>query len=270
MWIIDFTKYFTYHFAFKIEIKAYFARQKELNETEVQNSDELVGTINLEILKKINPIITNYEWMQSDEENRDIFNETLLKCSQNTFGKMFRKAIDDFDKAINPFIDKAIKLDDITNCPLNIKIDVNSYDSKNGKFKEDCCEMHITDLTTKNEVNYYRNPDGFSYQLMYNLGDNQYLCVLHYFSGKENCESDKGEIVAIDYFGDNMEQKIDIRFNITNCKVGKTYGDKVNATPEQIAFIYDELLKATDYASSITIENMKEKGKLKQLLPNND
>lgn len=98
----------------------------------------------------------------------------------------------------------------------------------------------------------------------------KYLQVLHYYSTSGNYESDKGEVVAIYYCGDNVENKIDIRLNITNGKTGATYDDKMPATPEQIAFVYDELLKATGYALSITIENMKKKANAKQLVLNNN
>lgn len=93
---------------------------------------------------------------------------------------------------------------------------------------------------------------------------------MHYYSTSGNYESDKGEVIAIYYWGDNVKNKIDIRLNITNGKAGATYDDKTPATPEQIAFVYDELLKATGYASSITIESMKKKVNDKQFVLNNN
>lgn len=93
--------------------------------------------------------------------------------------------------------------------------------------------------------------------------------VLHYFSTRGNFESDKGEVIAIYYCGDNVD-KIDIRLNITNGKAGETYEDKIPATPEQIAFVYDELLKAASYASEVTIENMKKKASTEQLVLKNN
>lgn len=251
------------------EMKDYFARKQGIRETEVQRFDELMATINAEILKKVKPSISAYEWMQADEENNEIFSQTVSSGTKTSFGKEFRKAIDEFDKVVNPFINEDIELDEIGNYLQKVNISANTYDSVDGKRRKGSCQVHITDLETKNKVSYYRSPNGFSYQLQYTLEENQYLTVLHYYSTTGNDENDKGEVIAIDYFGDNVPQKIDIRYNLTKGVAGETYGEKTPITPEQKEFVYDELLKAIGMASSITIDNMKKKGYSKQLTPNN-
>ena len=251
------------------EMKDYHLRKNNMPETEVIKYDEIIAKVSFEILKKVNPSISAYDWMQDDEENKDNYNSSVERDSKTKLGQMFRNAVLDFDKAVNPFTNDDAELDEISNYLKKVKINANSYNSEDGKYRQSCCHLEISDSNTGNSTTYYRNPAGFSFQLKYKLGNNQYLNVLHYFSTTGNYESDKGEVIAINYFGDNTVNKIDIRLNLTNGKAGATYDDKIPATPEQIAFVYDELLKATGYASEITIENMKKKTNAKQLVLSN-
>lgn len=255
---------------FLTEMKDYYLRKNNLPETEVEKYDELIAKVTSEILKKVNPYISAYDWMQDDKENKNNYNSSVERDNKTKSGQIFREAILDFDKAVNPFLNDDVELDVISNYLKNIKINANTYNSEHGKYRQGCCSLKITDISTGNKTTYYRSPDGFSFQLSYKLGEEKYLQVLHYYSTSGNYESDKGEVLAIYYCGDNVENKIDIRLNITNGKAGATYDEKTPATPEQIDFVYNELLKATDYASSITIENMKKKANAKQLVLNNN
>lgn len=255
---------------FITEMKDFFARKAGLPETEVQRYDELMATINSRILKVVNPSISTNEWMQEDEENREIFFQTVANNEKTPFGKEFRKAIDEFDKTINPFINQDIELDEIGNYIKKVNISANTYSSKNieGMIRLNCGELHIIDLESWNNVNYYRNFNGFSYQLHYILGEEQYLNVFHYYSTDESDENENGEFISIDYWGKNIPQKIDIRYNLTKGVAGETYAPKTPITPDQEKFVYDELLKAINLASSITLDNMKKKDTSKQLLSN--
>ncbi len=248
------------------EMKDYYLRKNNELETEVNKYDDLLTMVNSEVLKKVNPSISAYWWMQEDEKNKDIYNSAVERDKNTKLGQMFRSAMLDFDKAVNPFIDGAdVELDDMENYLKRIKINANKYNSVNGEYRKNCCSLIITDPKTGNSTSYYRCPDGFSFRLSYKLDDNKYLDVLHYFTTTGNFESDKGEVIAINYDSDNESENIDIRFNITNGKAGRTYEDKTDATMEQIAFVYDELLKAKEYASNVTIENMKKKEKVREL-----
>lgn len=246
------------------EMKDYYARTHGLPETEVQRFNEVMATINSEILKKVEPSIPTNEWMKGDEENKEIFFETISKGTRTSFGKEFREAIDNFDKVVNPFINENVELEEVGNYIQKVNISANTYDREDGKYRKKCCQVHITDLETQNKVSYYRSPDGFSYQLKMKLDEEQYLMVLHYYSNTGNDENDKGEVIAVEYFGDKAPQRIDLRYNITKGVVGTTYGEKTPITPEQKEFIYDELVKAEEYASTITINNMR-KSKYKTL-----
>jgi len=247
------------------EMKDYFAKKAGLIETEVQRFDELMASINSEILKKVNPSISTYEWMQADKENNEIFLQTVSNGEKTLFEKEFRKAIDNFDKTINPFINPDIELDESRNYLSKINISANIYGSEYSKESKNCCQMHITDLKNGNQVNYYRNPNGFSYQLQYILGEEQYLTILHNYSTKEADENENGEFIAINYWGKNTPQKVDIRYNLTKC-IFSSKNQKMPITPEQEKFVYDELLKAIGLASSITLDNMKKKSVSKQYI----
>ena len=74
------------------------------------------------------------------------------------------------------------------------------------------------------------------------------------------------EHIYINYFGENSKQEIDLRYNITQGLSGETYKDKTPITPEQMTFVYDELVKAIELASTITIDNMQKKGYSKKLV----
>ena len=250
---------------FLVEMKDYFLRKNNLPETEVKKYDELIAKITSEILKKVNPSISAYDWMQDDKESKNNYNASVERNNKTKLGQIFREAVLDFDRAVNPFLNDDIELDEISNYLKNVKINANSYNSEHGRYRQGCCSLEITDISTGNKTTYYRIPDGFSFQLSYKLGEEKYLQVLHYYSTSGNYESDKGEVVAIYCSGET-----DIGLNITNGKAGAIYDNKTPATPEQIAFVYDELIKATSYASSITIENMKKKANTKQLVLNNN
>lgn len=252
---------------FITEMKDYFARKNNLKETEVKKFPELMARIDKEILKKINPTISTYEWMQSDEENSEIFYRTI--SNETPFEKEFRRVIDMFDQTVNPFINKDLELDEIKNYIQKVNISGTIYDSEYLKKRKNCCHMYIRNLENKNYVSYHRNSDGFLYYLHYELGEEQYLTVSHSYSTDESDEHKTGEVICIDYFGDNVEQKIDIRYNITKGVVGPTYEEKKPINDEQKKFIYNELLKAIDLAASITIDNMAKKGSSKQIETNN-
>lgn len=247
------------------ELKDYYARKQGLCETEVQRYDEIISTISAEILKKVNPSITTYDWMGADEEYGESFLNIIARDKHTPFGHAFREIVDQFDRTINPYINEDIELDSIDNYLQKVNISANTYNEEDGKYRKNCCGMTIKAKDGESEVRYYRRPNGFSYQLIYVLGPKEYLTVLHYFTDKGDKESDKGEHIYINYFGENSKQEIDLRYNITQGLSGETYKEKTPITPEQMTFVYDELVKAIGLASTITIDNMKKKRIFKEI-----
>lgn len=248
------------------EMKDYYARKQELPEVEVQRFDEILSTVNTEILKKVNPNITTYEWMQEDKEYGKIFLSSISKDQDTPFGRTFRDIIEQFDKTINPYINEEIELDTINNYSKRVNISANVYNEEDGKFRKNCCKMIIKPKDEKNEVRYYRKPNGFSYQLMYTINPDEYLTVFHYFSDKGIKDINTGEYIYIYYDNDKTKQKINLRYNITKGLIEKENGERTSITSEEIIFIYNKLVMATNLASTITIDNMKKKGYPRKLV----
>lgn len=252
------------------ELKDYYCKKNGLPETEVQRYDEILSTINAQILMEINPTITTYDWMGEDEQYCEKFLDTVVRDHKSSFGHEFRKIIDQFDKTINPYINEDIELDSIKNYSQRVNINASSYNSLDGMYRENCCAMVIKAKDGTSKVRYYRKPHGFTYHLMYTFGQQEYLDVLHYFTAIGDNETDIGEHIYISYSGENSKQKIDLRYNITQGLSGETYKDKTPITPEQKIFVYNELVKATNLASTITIDNMQKKGVQKKLASNHN
>ncbi len=250
---------------FLTEMKDYILRKNNLPETEVEKSNELLANVTSSLLKKVNPYISAYDWMQDDVENKDTYNLSNQRYNKTKLGQIFREAVLDFDKSVNPFLNNEVELDEIKNYLNGVRIDAYAYDYyKDGIQRKGCCSLKITDLSTDNNTIYERMPDGFSFELSYKLGEDYYLEFRHSYL-ESHYDSNCGETVVINYHSNKPEEAINMVFNITQGKAGDYHDDdKISATPEQIAFVYDELLKATGYASSITIENMKKKSNSKQ------
>ena len=88
--------------------------------------------------------------------------------------------------------------------------------------------------------------------------------VIHYFTSSNDHELGKGEIISVEYLDYLNHEKTDIRLNISNWRAGETYGDKNDASIDQLTYVYDRLIEATEYAKKITIDNMeKQNGEVK-------
>lgn len=253
---------------FITEMQDYFLRKQNMLETEVAKYDELLVFVYSEILKKVDPSLSAYKWMQIDPLNKKFYNDLIKQDEQSNFRSLFRTAILEFDKAINPFISDDIELDEMENYINKIKISADKFCEVNGKYRDNCCDLKICDNDNSNNyTEYYRHPDGFKFKLNYKFGDYDYLTLMHYFnvSSKNGKNLEREEVIEIIYDGKNCKKPIDLKFNLVDDKICESYEPKTAATFKQIAFIYDELLKATSYASSITIENMQKQDSNKKL-----
>ena len=248
---------------FLTEMKDYYLRKNNLPETEVKRYDEILEAVTSGILKEVNPTISAYEWMQSDKKNKAIYNATIGKEKRNAFKQVFRKIISDFDKAVNPFLDSSIELDDIGNYLDKVRIDGFTYNRENGVYRKGCCSLEITSLDNKGSVSYKRCAEGFSFQLVYKLGEDNFLQVIHYYSADRSKEYDNGEFIAIDSLGKNAKKENDLRYNVSKGLAGSTYGEKTPVTTEQLYMVLDCLLKATEFAKEITVKNMEKDNSIK-------
>lgn len=240
---------------FLTELKDYNARKKGLPETEVQRYDEIMSTIMGSILKKVNPCITSTEWMAADKENGEKYLKTIENEKETSFGREFRNVVDQFDKTINPFINEEIELDSADKYLKKVKVTADVFNEVHHKKRNGCCKMAIEN-GSESEVSYFRNPDGFIYRLRYALGKGEYLTIAHYFRTDAERESDNGEVISIDYFGDDSNQDFNLIYNITNGLAGEYSEPKKPITPEQMTTVFDTLSNGTRLASTITVDNM--------------
>lgn len=240
---------------FLTELKDYCARKKGLPESEVQRYDEIMSTTTCSILKKVNPCITSTEWMAADKENGEKYLKTIEKEKETSFGREFRNVVDQFDKTINPFINEEIELYSADNYLKKVKVTADVFNEVHHKKRNGCCKIAIGN-GSESEVSYFRNPDGFIYRLWYALGKGEYLTIAHYFRTDAERESDNGELISIDYFGDDSNQDFNLIYNITKGLAGEYSEPKKPITPEQMTTVLDTLSKGTRLASTITVDNM--------------
>ena len=275
---VDKNKYInTYHIdtkeglvIFLSELNDYYSRLNNEQEKFVSSEQIILAHINTTLLKQAKLNITTYQWMAQDEKNRDIFFSKIKEGTKTSFGRSFRLAIDTFDATINPFINENVELDDINNFKEKVNMTFYTYNKLNDKIRNNCAEAHIVDLNTGNVASYFRTMEGFSYKLMYKLAEGKNFTLIHYFSSDSFNEKENGEVIAVNYRGDNVNEKIDIRYNITKGLAGTTYGEKTQVTPEQKEYIYDQIIKAINLAETITIDNMKKDERVIKLTPNNN
>lgn len=249
---------------FLTELNDYYARKKGLPETEVQRYDEIMATITGSILKKVNPCITATEWMAEDKEYGESY-LSLIESEQKTLlGRVLRKMLEQFDKTINPFINEEIELDFAENYLKKVNINASTFGEVKHKKRDGCCKITISKKNSENEVAYFRNPNGFIYRLWYALGEGEYVIVSHYFRDDAEHELYNGEIINIEYFGNESNQMFNLIYNISKGLASSNSEPFTQVTAEQMSAVFDTLSKATRMASTITIDNMTKKTNIKK------
>ena len=243
---------------FITELKDYWLRQAQREETEVKKYNEYLSAVVSSMLEDINPAISAYEWMQGDDKYCNLFSKTLERDYSTVLNAAFRNRIFEFDKAVNPFLDNTIRLGKVSNYIDKVSITGYVSDGKFGDHRDNCCTLIISDLSSKNtETSYYRDPNGFKFGVCYGLGGHSFIAISHEFSMNGRNEEDRGERISIKTDNVPSEETIDIEFNVTNGTIGTAYGEKRIATTKEISKVYEYLENAIDYAANITLSNMK-------------
>ena len=93
---------------FITELQDYYLRKSNKKETEVEKCDEFLTIVNTNILNKVNPSITSFDWMQDAEE---IYKNDYNQIIKETEGSPLREAIEEFDKSVNPFLGDEINIE---------------------------------------------------------------------------------------------------------------------------------------------------------------
>lgn len=81
------------------------------------------------------------------------------------------------------------------------------------------------------------------------FGPGDYMLVLHYCANYD-------EYISINYFGANSQRKIKLKYNVHQINRGQ-FGELSKEESDQMSFVYEELAKAVQLASTITIDKMQ-------------
>ncbi len=229
-----------------------------MDKNEVSNIEDTINSI-----RKVDLSISNYEWLRGSIDNGKNFFDAISK-ENDSFSLKLRQLLDEFDKTINPYMNKAIELDDFEKYNGKLEITCLHYNSVvefDNLERDNCCMLIIKDKNSKNRVSYYRNATGFSYQLQYQIEEEKNFSLVHYYDIFNKSE-DSGEVVFLHIYGNNTPSQADFRYNITHKNICSTDTQKIPITDKDREFIYKELLLAVELASSITIDNMVKNKKL--------
>lgn len=237
------------------EILDYHNRQNNRSETEVAKTQEYITQINQEMLDYIDPNISIHEWMSTDDETSEDFNQVVSLDYETTFGRQFRNALNQFDAAVNPYTNFTLSttdLDELSNYLNNVYIDIYPYSSKDDEEREHCCKMIIKDRKTENYTQHVRDIHGFSNTVTFKLGEDELFQAVHFYAAN-------GENIKIGYYGKNCKNRKELRYNISLGTITVNRENPRPIKPHEVAVMYDEILKAITLAKQVTIENMKKK-----------
>ena len=234
------------------EMRDYKLRRLGLPETEVQKYDEQIALVNSNILSSFNGIYSAHDWMQ-ETRHKEAYNKLVEQDKKSQVWSSFRNLLEEFDMAVNPFLDKNFELDDPNN--YSKKVEIDAFSGFNG-FGEPVHSFTITQLSgddseEKSFTNYCLDSNGFSFKLEYAFPDKRRLIVVHTHYGANN------EFVSITYGADFGEPYYQL--NLYDKTVKMPYEVTSGVDEGSIRTFTDELGKAIQYAKKITIESMRKK-----------
>lgn len=233
----------------------YRARLKKMDSNKAGEITDIVARLNAKIISQINPVVSANVWMGQSMYNRE-YSEGWVRTNSSSALTEFRRALDEFDRAVNPFIESDMSISE--KVALLEKANISAYPlSYDCNFVDDTTyfETVIEDSSTGHEVKFGLKPDGFKYLFCAELGEKDFLLVMHRFDGKVSYGEESGEKLYIEYFGDNSPCKKTLNLNLTS---GTLVKDKTNCSRVDevtLGVIYSELLKATRLAATVTIDN---------------
>lgn len=237
-----------------LELEKYYFKNEEKETTERSDLVDIIGVVNTKVLDRINPRISGHAWMQETMNSQD-YMDGWNRFNGNSSLREFRRALDEFDRTINPFIEGDLTTLEIASDLKDMRIKAYPFDySDEYKNNVKFYRVFISDCEENTSLEFGINPLGFSYYFSCKFGDKDFFSVRHYYNYNSN-EEDKGEILVINYFGDNSIRKKKVALNLTNgtiCIDGKR---KKAVTELQLASIYLDLVKATRLAANITVNN---------------
>ena len=249
---------------FLLEVKDYYLRKSSEEAVEVQKYDELLNIVNDSLLEKAKLDITREIWMRGCKKCFPQYMLTLERNSNPLVSKLLTK-LDEFDNIVNPFTRDDIDLDIAAELFKSRMMSIKPFIEKDGVKRDNCLEMSISLDGGKSTVCYYRNPEGFSYQVHSfpsNLDDNTFTFI-HYYSDILDEDYSIGNVI---FFSDKKDGFVrSIRYSLTTNKFKIGALPEMDATPDILAFLYSSLLEAIELGKTITVDNMCKKDNQKKL-----
>lgn len=228
---------------------------KKTEQEEKEQINKTLARIYKKLLYEIKPSINNNEWLKNEKEEYKLLMEP--RKTDKTINKMFFESLDDFDKAVNPFLTNDLELYDTENYVEDIEISGYPLDTK-----KDCCQLNIEDKKTGNSVHYSRRPKEFFYILHYSIEEGSIILIQHNFICKDEFFNKKGEILYISKYSGNRKENYSIDINLTNNTKQDIYNGITPLSNEEKAKAYIELLSGITMAKMIT-DKMKNNNKVK-------
>jgi len=224
------------------ELNRYYADRGVLDEPIGVSYEELMSSINLSLLEKINPIysfndlLSSRAYLMNDHEGMENIGIKLLQ----------------FDKAVNPFTNYFRSISSVGEFKDNVSFSVDVRDLPRYGETERNVSLTIIDDNTNNSVTYFRGNNRLLYQIEYNIEEGQTMMVAHYYTLRSQNGIENGEMIGIQLYGDRVSEPVNIRYNLSQ-GVAIVNNQKVSQiTESQAAYIVNTLLNATKYASEIT------------------
>lgn len=250
---------------FLAEMGAYFTHQYNYSETVVPKYRDFMAMIYSDMLQEANPYSSTENWICCNGNNQEFFN-TNMNGTQTPFGKLLRHTLEEFDIAVNPYMNPDIELDSIATYLEKVRININgpipSITSKQDNF----CSIDITDIKSNNRVHYSRLSNELSYCLYYTLDNGSRLSISHIFSTTLNGKKTDSEEIYIGIV--NETNAYTVGYHLTSDMIEYDQGEKEIKRPitEDIRnWLIAKLLEAVPLAASITLANMETASKAKSL-----
>lgn len=235
-----------------MELIAYY--NKKDNEALEGDIKKGIHKANTQIIKSINPCITGAKWIGSTI-SFPLYYIGWCNTNSSSYNQELRRALDEFDRSVNPFMENDLSIEEITSDLSSLKMFISPFIIDNQNGQENYYKVTLTKESEKDSVSFGLNPCGFSYSGLFTLDDETYLSISHYFT-LEKEEENSGEILSIEYFKTNSDYKKSICFNISKWTIGKAHESKKAPTNLEVAQIYLDLTQGTKLAADLTINNL--------------
>lgn len=216
--------------AFLLETQDYYSKTKG----NAEYLAHFLKSIYAKILEEVNPKISIYDWML-DRTNRKEYFKRILNMNSITDFKL-RKAITDFDNAVNPFVENDVDFN-------NSEFVVRGYNDENTN------SFSLTDKESGTIMSTIKEKDKKEFTIKFHAPTEEpYGPTIYHYYFRGN------EIIAFESF-DKLELKR-LEYNITDNSFGEHYGEKHEATEEDKIFVIERLQEYTSLANDISAKNL--------------